>query len=370
MVYLIAFGERMIDLFYKNNLEKTFAKFLRDSSELNEMLLINQILTEDENIPNFDAERVKHEVIKFSVDCLLKPEKFDFNPGERTALQDTFFGVKKGCTHGPMLEHIIYVNPNMIDRVSFVKNFLNICERLNVDFDFEYTLDSHASNGVTIFSTEEQLGQYRRVLDTIEIECPQIIKRCRSTPLDATNLGWYAYKPMNNKVASAVYAGFAKTLIDYYSLSTPKRNLKRNFGVEFYTKLAQKNDIGYGNFMIDEFVKNKFVKYQDKTLDCITHNGISLNDIVQNSQLTLPKEVKTNKMAKATVADYVHVLRKKGVHIESYVQKNMFVDLLKQNVRDSMSKYNIVSSLPESLVSNKKAMTLTKIASNKASTKA
>ena len=116
--------------------------------------------------------------------------------------------------------------------------------------------------------------------------------------------------------------------------------------------------------------KNKFVKYQDKTLDCITHNGISLNDIVQNSQLTLPKEVKTNKMAKATVADYVHVLRKKGVHIESYVQKNMFVDLLKQNVRDSMSKYNIVSSLPESLVSNKKAMILTKIASNKASTKA
>ncbi len=352
----------MIDLFHNNNLEKSFSKFVNDDSDESELSIVNHILTEDEDAPSFDEEQVKQEMIKFSVDCMLKPEKFDFNPGQTTALYDTFLGVKKGCNHGPLLKHIIYINPAMADRVSFVKKFLNVCERMGIDFDFEYTLNSHATNGVTIYATDEQLAKYRQALNTLATECPQLVNRCRKTPLNATKLGWYGYQPLSNRVVPAVYAGFAKSLIDYYTLVPPQKILQKNFGEELYNVCTQKNDVVFGSFVVDEFVKNRFVKYQDKILESITKKGISLNDIVSNVQLKLPKELGVESKIKVTVGDFIHVLRMHGVNIESYTQKNMFASLLKENTQKAMAKFGIIASLPTALVGEKTEQKVGKVA--------
>lgn len=339
----------MLDILKSDNLKKAFVKFLdseRDGSEV----VIQDILKQEDDSSVIDENIMNKRYQKFYEKCQKYSYLFEYNPAEKTALLDTFFGTCKNNKNGSSLKHIIYVNPNVYDRFDFVELLLRECIKLKIDFDFEYTINPNATNGITIYATDQQLSQYKQAMDNIEKYNPQIIKRCGDTPLCAQNLGWYAYERLGNRTVLAIYLGFAKSLIDYYA-KYGQDNMPQDFGEQMYKVCNRSREASYYGNLSDDVLCAKFVKNQNKLWKNINSRKLSFDELINNKPLGKFADSHGNDVL-VKPDQFVDVLRQQGECAKGHAQKEALFDIIQGNILSAFRQYQISAKIPENLYPN------------------
>ena len=342
----------MLDLFNNNNLETIFKRYLEYNDKSTGVFIVNNILTNDEVCDHVDKDLLKKQLSKFAVICKYKwKDFFEFNPSEITAMGDSFLGIRKGCKHGSNLKHIIYINPEVMDRISFVEIFLNKCEEKCVDFDFEYSLNPQALNGITIYATDDELATYKRIFSEIERDCPNIVARCGQTPFFSTKIDWYAYQAITDKTVFAVNLGFAKTLTDFYS-NKEKFKMISDFGEKLYEVSATYQE--KTNQLVGEYVRSRFIKYQSVIFEYLSQQNITFYDIKFNTPIKIPSKLVGNINLTVNTNDFVKTLRQNGVVLKDSVERYKFGQLLRKNTKTAVEKFGEESGVPKVLLNVEK----------------
>lgn len=339
----------MLDLLKDDNLKKLFQRFLKAEGD-GFGIVIKELYEQDDQEIEINKEILSAQYARFFKKCKKHANLFDTNPADKTVLIDTFFGARKKTNSNLQQKHIIYINPMIYDRIEFVEVFVKECLRQNIDFDFEYTLNPKATNGITIYSTDEQLEQYKNVLSNIQTRHPDLIKRCGKTPISAQCLAWYAYAKISNRTAPAVYLGFAKTLTDYYS-KTNSQIMPQDFGQQLYEVCNKSCKASYYGELDDSLLHSKFINHQNEIWSRLNSRKISYADLIDNTPMGKFCDSDGNDVF-IRPCQFVEVLRQRGFDNLSHAQQTILANILYSNMQGAFNKYQINTELPSQLSNN------------------
>lgn len=332
----------MIDLLQDDILKSTFKNFVRYRGPNSGVFALDDIFMKQPSQAVFNQQVIDIQLKKLEDECNKHSNLFEQNPGQKTILNDIFFGVQK-TDKEKKTRHIFYVNPNINDRVVFVEKFLKECIKQKVFFDFEFTTNPTAKNGVTIYATDEQLSEYVDVFDSLEKQYPKLIKRCGDLPVCAQSLGWYAYKSMQNNASLATYLGFSKTLVEYYNICVEKTPTQ--FIDIFYNICNQRTDKGYCGRVDDDVLYAKFVKNKDKIWQTLNKKNFSIDDINKDKVLHVVRGIRGHNI-EITPKYFVEALRQIDLKVDSFTQRRVLQEKLIKNVENGFKYCNAKTSVP------------------------
>ncbi len=339
----------MIDLLQDDILKSTFKKFVTYRGLNTSVFVLDDIFMKQPSQAVFNQQVIDIQLKKLEDECNKHPTLFEQNPGQKTILNDTFFGLQK-TDKEKKTKHIFYVNPDINDRVVFVGKFLKECIKQKVVFDFEFTINPTVKNSVTIYATDEQLSGCINVFDSLEKQYPQLIKRCGNLPVCAQGFGWYAYKSMQDNASLAAYLGFSKTLVEYYNSCIEKT--PPQFIDIFYNICNQRTDKGYCGKVNDDVLYAKFVKNKDKIWQTLNKKNFSIDDINKNKVLCVVRGIRGHNI-EITPKYFVEALRQMDLKLDSFTQRRVLQEKLIKNVQNAFKYCNAKTTTPRQIALKK-----------------
>ena len=146
-------------------------------------------------------------------------------------------------------KHRIYINPASEHRLEFTRKLIKECLNNNIKFYFKFSRGEYRTDNIVIFASDEQLQQYSKVLQSIEVNYPQLVSKCGKTPLASTSVSWFSYGPEENsaqtgslstKTAKVIRKNITSSLINNPQLFSIEQLEKTNAIQDLYSSCVTK----------------------------------------------------------------------------------------------------------------------------------
>ena len=288
-----------MDILKNDNLRKVFIEYAKSPS--NQWVPIYYALTKNFKVDNStDFEQFSEFKKKYEYKTNLF--KKGLNPAIPNLSNPGFYHARHiDFDETQSRKHRLYINPQLSDRLAFVNIFLDKCIKNEIHFSFKFSRDNYRSDSFLIYSTNEQLPKYVKILKEIQRDYPDIINRCGDCPMSATSVNdFFAYGPENSsstndslssKTAKQLQFGFEKTILNFRNIFQKDYLLEKNFGELLFQNsyISQKSKIINSSerdiYFPKVSLREEFIKAQENMVTYALNQEITDEQIENDATL-------------------------------------------------------------------------------------